>query len=187
MEMYTTSTTEEDLLGILSLQKSNLAINLTKDEISSQGFVTVKHSYASLMKLNEIENHIVAKDGDKVVAYVLAMTKKSQFDIPVLEPMFDEFNNVVFEGRPISTYNYIVIGQVCVDKNYRGKGIFDKCYSTYKDHFSRKYDFAITDIASTNLRSLQAHKRIGFKEIHKYTSPDKTEWIIVLWNWKNGT
>ncbi len=186
MVIYTTSKTEKDLIEILELQKSNLAINLTDDEIQSQGFVTVNHSYADLLKLNNIEQHIIAKDNDKVIAYLLSMTKKSQFDIPILIPMFDIFNEVVFANKPVSEYNYIVVGQVCIDKKYRGQGILDKCYFTYRSHFKDKYDFAITEIASTNLRSLNAHKRIGFKEIHKYKSADKTEWIIVLWNWDNG-
>ena len=51
-------------------------------------------------------------------------------------------------------------------------------------YYSNKYDFAITEIAATNLRSLKAHRRIGFKEINTYLSPDKTEWVVVLWDWK---
>ena len=186
MEIYTTSKTKKDLIEILALQKSNLAINLTDDEIRSQGFVTVNHSYADLMKLNTIEQHIIAKDNGKVIAYLLAMTKESKSNIPILIPMFDMFNKVAFANKPISEYNYIVVGQVCIDKKYRGRGILDKCYLTYRSHFKDKYDFAITEIANTNLRSLNAHKRIGFREIHRYKSPDKTEWVIVLWNWDKG-
>ena len=79
----------------------------------------------------------------------------------------------------------MVVGQVCVDKQYRGQGIFDQVYVTYKNYYLNKYDFAITEIANTNIRSLNAQKRIGFKEIHSYLAPDNTEWVVVVWDWKN--
>ena len=185
MISYTTPETEKDLSGILKLQKANLAIGLNKEEIETQGFVTVNHSLDDLKKLNGFEKHIIAKDDDDVIAYLLAMTQKSMFDIPVLIPMFEVFSKILFRNRPISAYSYIVVGQVCVDKHYRGQGILDNCYAAYKNHYKGKYDFAITEIVSTNLRSLNAHKRIGFIEIERYTGPDKTEWCIVLWDWKN--
>jgi len=180
---YTLARTKEELLGILDLQKINLSSALTKDEIVSQGFVTVNHSYNQLKNLNDIENHIIAKDNDKVIAYLLAMTQQSRFDLPILIPMFEQLEKISFRNKLISEYNYIVVGQVCVDKLYRGKGILDKCYATYKNQFGTKYDFAITEIVCTNLRSLHAHKRIGFIEIDTYKSNDKTEWCIVLWDW----
>ena len=62
MIIYTTSATEKELLGILALQKANLAAGLTIDEIQSQGFVTVMHSYEQLKKFNDFEKHIIAKE-----------------------------------------------------------------------------------------------------------------------------
>ncbi|MEO9022757.1 MAG: GNAT family N-acetyltransferase [Ginsengibacter sp.] len=183
---YTTATTSKDLEGILALQKANLAKGLTTEEIQSQGFVTVAHSYEQLKKLNDIENHIIASDNDIIAGYVLAMTQQSKSDIPILLPMFKTFESLVYENKKIADYNYLVVGQVCIDKRYRGKGIFDKCYSAYKKRYNRKYDFAITEIVNTNLRSLNAHKRIGFKEIHSYQTSDNTEWIVLLWDWENG-
>jgi predicted GNAT superfamily acetyltransferase len=185
MIRYTTSSMKADLYGILDLQKANLASALTVEEISSQGFVTVKHSYDDLKKLNDIEQHIIARDGKKIIAYLLAMTEKSKFDIPVLIPMFEMFGKTYYKGKPISGYNYIVVGQVCVARQYRGQGIPDLCYEAYKVKFELKYDFAITEIDSTNLRSLNAHKRIGFKEMARYISNENIEWCIVLWDWKN--
>jgi len=181
--IYTTSKSEKDLPGIIELQKNNLPANLTQEEISNQGFVTVIHSLTDLKKMNDIEQHIICKDKEKVIAYLLAMTSKSKNDIPILIPMFETFEKILYMGKPVSTYNYIVVGQVCVSKNYRGQGILDRCYEEYKNSFKGRYDFAITEIASRNVRSINAHKRIGFSEIHKYTSPNGEEWSIVIWEW----
>lgn len=185
MISYTTSKTEQDLLQILELQKNNLPANLTDEQIASQGFVTVSHSLEDLRKMNDIEAHIIARDDDRVVAYLLAMTALSQMDIPVLVPMFEIFDNIEFRDKKISEHHYIVVGQVCVADGYRGRGILDSCYSAYRQHFEGRYDFAITEISKRNGRSLNAHKRIGFDTIHEYQAPDGETWCIVLWNWKN--
>lgn len=184
MIIYTTANSEKDLHAILALQKANLTRSLNESEIQSQGFVTVDHTYEQLKKLNDIEKHIIAKDGDAIAGYVLAMTTASKSDLPILFPMFEVFDSILYDGRKISDYQYLVVGQVCVGKEYRGQGVFDKCYAAYKDHYKNKYNFAITEIAVTNTRSLNAHHRIGFKNIHSYTGPDKTEWIVVAWDWR---
>jgi len=183
MITYTTSKTESDLQGILELQQRNLPTNLVPEEVLSQGFVTVTHSLGDLSRMNGIEPHVIAKDGERVIGYLLAMTVQSSADFPVLIPMFELFEQIQFRGKTISNYNYLVVGQVCVDKNYRGQGILDQCYEAYKNHFKDKYDFAITEIATKNQRSIKAHKRIGFSEIHRYEVPNEEEWSVVLWEW----
>lgn len=182
MITFAPAETREDLLGILDLQWANLVTNLSPEEIAAQGFVTVIHSMHDLSELNNAERHIVAKDGDSIIGYLLAMTKASKSAIPVLVPMFDAFDVALYKNKAIKDYHYLVVGQVCVDKHFRGKGIIDKCYAAYKAHYAKKYDFAITEIASINLRSRNAHKRIGFKEIQAYTAGD-IRWIIVVWDW----
>ena len=181
---YTTATAIKDLEEILTLQKANLTAGLSAQEIQSQGFVTVNHSYELLKSLNDREKHVIARDEDKVVGYLLAMTQQSKSDVPVLVPMFTEFGIIVYKNKKVDAYNYIVVGQVCIDRNYRGQGILDNLYAAYKNYYSSKYDFAITEIASNNLRSLNAHKRIGFTEIHNYCDPENTKWIVIVWNWE---
>ncbi|AEV99737.1 GNAT family N-acetyltransferase [Niastella koreensis] len=181
--IYTRSKTKEELEQILTLQKQNLALELSADEIAAQGFVTVSHSFADLEKMNELEAHVIAKDEDRVIAYLLAMTVRSRFDVPILMPMFEMFEELTYKHKKIADYNYIVVGQVCVAAGYRGQGIFDACYAAYKNYFKDRYDFAITEIATRNQRSLNAHKRVGFETIHEYTAPDGEEWNIVAWDW----
>ncbi|MEO5978080.1 MAG: GNAT family N-acetyltransferase [Chryseolinea sp.] len=184
MVTYTTSVTQRDLEGILDLQKRNLPANLSKDEFESQGFVTVQHSMKDLKKMNDIERHVIARANDEVVAYLLAMTTLSRNDIPVLVPMFKLLENLLYKGSKLSAQNYIVIGQACVDKLYRGEGVFDGIYRYYRERFHSKYDFALTEIATSNPRSIRAHQRVGFKSIHQYIAPDGQEWSIVVLDWK---
>jgi len=179
--VYTTSKTERDLAGVVELQKKNLQGSLSPEEIASQGFVTVVHTLDALRKMNDLEQHIICKDGDQVVAYMLAMTVDCKDDFPVLQPMFALLDSVSFEGRKISNYRYIVVGQVCIAKAYRGQGVFDRCYEEYKRRMKGRYDLAVTEIATRNIRSISAHRRVGFREIHRYTADNGEEWSLVIW------
>lgn len=51
MMEYTLAKSDEDLEGILSLQKANLKKNLTLQEIEKDGYVTVDHELAKTQKL----------------------------------------------------------------------------------------------------------------------------------------
>ena len=186
MLTYNTANTKSDLEGILSLQKVNLSEALTKEEMQSQGFVTVSHSYAQLEKLNNVEKHLIAKSNGIVIGYVLAMTQQSKFDLPILRHMFDIFDDIIYNGKRVCDFNYVVVGQACIDKDYRGQGVIDNLYFNYKDYFSNRFDFAITGIASTNSRSLYVHRRVGFKKIHTYLDANNCEWVVVLWSWNSG-
>lgn len=174
--------TESELQGILELQKINLLSELSDSEKSEQGFVTVQHSLDQLRLMHNLEPHVVAKEGDKVIGYILAMTKESRDLVPVLVPMFEQFDRLIYVEKLLSAYDYMVIGQICVDKTFRGQGIFDKMYGIYRSTFSGRYDFAITEIALTNIRSLKAHERVGFRIIHEFEDATQ-KWAIVLLDW----
>src|SRR5579862_173065 len=111
---YTTAKTSEEILQILELQKSNLPQNLTEEQKAAQGFVTVLHSFETLKKMNTLEQSIIAKNNGIVIGYLLAMTRESKNDIPILIPMFNAFDNVIYRNKKISEYKYLVVGQVCI-------------------------------------------------------------------------
>jgi ribosomal protein S18 acetylase RimI-like enzyme len=175
--------TAEELQGILDLQRINLLSEISEKESADQGFVTVRHSMEQLKLMHTIEPHVIAKDGDKVIGYILAMTKESRDLVPVLVPMFEQFDRLNFGEKLLSDHDYLVIGQICVDKSYRGQGIFDKMYELYRSTFASRYDFAITEIALSNFRSLKAHQRVGFRTIHEFDDTTQN-WAIVLLDWK---
>ncbi|MBS1493755.1 MAG: GNAT family N-acetyltransferase [Bacteroidetes bacterium] len=180
---YKQAETDKELKQILELQKKNLPKNLTGEQKNSQGFVTVNHDFDTLHKMNLLENAVIAKADDSVIGYLLAMRPELRNDIEVLVPMFNTFDKLEYKGKQLSDYNYIVVGQVCVAREYRGVGILDEMYKKYKELLSGKYDFAVTEIDTENLRSINAHKRIGFDLLHNYTSPDKRNWDIIIWDW----
>ncbi len=180
---YHTARSESDLKGILALQQANHLHQITEEDFKTEGFLMVRHQIEDLEKMNRLAPQIICKDQDEVVAFVLAMTEASKDDITILIPMFQLFNNLNYKGKLISQYRYMVVGQVCVAKGYRGIGIFNECYELFKNTFKDTYDFAITEISTRNPRSLKAHQKIGFQTVHTYTAPDGEEWDIVVWEW----
>jgi len=172
MIRYQLTQTEEELRQILALQQRNLPKNLSESEKKEHGFVTVKHSLTTLKKLHNIHPHCIAKYNDKVIGYALSMDVSCKEDIEVLKPMFNKIDAIYKDS-------YMVMGQVCIDKNFRRKGVFKKLYRSMKAHFSSKYNAIITEIDTKNIPSIKAHQKIGFTELIRYDFDNK-EWSIVI-------
>ncbi len=101
--------------------------------------------------------------------------------VSFLEPMFDRLSAVRRNGRPVLEHRTYVMGQICVDAPYRGRGVFDLLYREHKKQFASKFDFVITEVAIENARSMRAHRRIGFETIYRYRG-STNEWAVVLWD-----
>ncbi len=179
---YTTANTTNDLQQILELQKSNLPISISTDERKAEGFVTVQHDIAILTAMNRPHPHIIAKDGDSVVGYTLVMLRSFDTHIPVLVPMFEQINGIAYKGEHLEAVNYFVMGQVCIQKNYRSKGIFKGLYNALKNQMSPHFKYVITEVSSRNPRSIRAHEKVGFQTILTYQT-QLEEWLILLWDW----
>lgn len=148
MITYTTSKTDKDLSDIINLQRENLPAQLTEEEMQNQGFVTVSHTLKILKEMHAFAPNIIIKDENKIVGYLLAMTKLSGSAIPILIPMFELLGKIFFRDKIISEYHFLVVGQVCIQQGYRGLGLLDEAYKAYKNYFKSKFDFAITEIAT---------------------------------------
>lgn len=183
MLLATTVTTTEELQQVLALQQKYLVGNIGKEEMQSEGFLTVQHTPEMLQQMHLLAPSIIIKDGKRVVAYALVMLRECRSLIPALMPMFDSFDRLQWQDKPLSDYRFYVMGQVCVAKEYRGQGLFDMLYQHHRKVYQPQFDFILTEVATRNKRSLRAHERVGFETIHIYTDELDT-WAVVLWDWK---
>jgi len=183
MPIFTTATTDRDLQQILGLQQLNLPKNISVEESRSQGFVTVEHNFEILKAMNDACPHIVAKVEDKVVGYTLVMLEQFKDRIPILIPMFKKVNQLNWKNQVIGDLRYFIMGQVCIDKSWRGQGIFSGLYKQMKVSLSNQFDCVITEIATRNKRSMRAHEKVGFEILEIYKG-ETEEWAIVGWNWE---
>jgi GNAT superfamily N-acetyltransferase len=175
--LYKRASTIDELEQIRTLQLQNSSQNISSEEKLQEGFVTVQHSIALLEQMNYACAHIIAKDNDIVVGFALVMLSSFRNEIEVLIPMFERIDELVPKDK-----TYVVMGQICVDKNYRKQGVFRGLYHFYKEELHHEFDFLITEVAAINLRSMQAHEAVGFKTIDTYQE-DGIVWNIILWDW----
>lgn len=172
------------LQEILQLQKSNFAASLDATELLKQGFVTVQHDLATLKEMHAESPSIIATHHGNVVGYALMMPASFRSKIAILEPMFELMDHLTYLELPLSSYSFFVMGQVCIAKQYRSRGIFDKLYAELQREYMGKYRLLITEVASRNQRSVKAHLRVGLKVMHRYTDPSGEEWELMVWDWQ---
>ncbi|MEM1124398.1 MAG: GNAT family N-acetyltransferase, partial [Bacteroidota bacterium] len=177
---FSTAQNRGDLEQILALQQRNLPNNISNEEAKSQGFVTVHHDLALLTAMNQDYQHVIAKADGVVIGYALVMLPAFGNKIPVLRSLFEKIETLTYNGQLLKKTPYFVMGQVCVDKAYRGKGIFAGLYQKMKKAMSPYFACIITEIATRNTRSMRAHEKVGFETIHLHQD-ELEEWAIVGW------
>lgn len=172
MLTYTTAQSRPDLEQILALQRSNLPGAAPGQE--QQGFVTLQYTVPLLESVCGPYRHVIAKDGGQVVGYTLVLLPEAKEHFPEIEGMY----GVVDAWRAPGT-RYFVMGQVCVAEGYRGQGVFRGLYHKLREEMQPHFDFVATDVSRKNVRSMNAHAGVGFREINQ-GSP----WQVIVWDWR---
>jgi GNAT superfamily N-acetyltransferase len=172
--------------GILDLQQRNLEEVLDPDEVKRDGFVTLRHDLELLREMNGDEPHIVALDGERVVGYALVMATRFEKRLPLIAPMWVQLRSMQRDGRPLESYRFFVMGQVCVDHDYRGRGVFEGLFARMRECYARRYDFTLTVVARRNGRSIRAHEKVGFALWRRYSDAEGEEWDLIGWDWRDA-
>ena len=180
MITFDVARSEEDLHQILQLQKLNLKTEISDQTKKDQGFLTVNHKFEELKLMYDSTAQIVARHDGKIVAFALAMLPELGKLISDLKPMFDILSGLSWKSSSLKKYRYYVMGQICVDIDFRGQGVFDGLYQKHKEVYSLDYKLCVTEISTSNTRSQRAHERVGFETIHVHVD-HVDEWNVVVW------
>jgi hypothetical protein len=166
---FSTVSSADEVQQILALQALNHPSSLSPETMADQGFVTVRHEPDVLLRMNTAAPGIIAKAGNRVVAYALVMPRSFGDFVPILSPLFETLDRLSWRGVRLSDNpRWFVMGQICVADGFRGTGIFDGLYRTMADTYRDRFDFTVTEVAARNTRSLRAHARAGFQTLHRY-------------------
>ncbi len=172
----------EQLKKIHLLNQQNLKLNLSKEICREEGFVSWLYPLELLKQMHLISPSVIVQHEGQIAGYALTATKEMRPFHPDLDIMFQNLQELQYEGRSLAYCNFYCMGQICVAKNFRGQGIVNLLYQKHKEINSKQYEFILTEISTANLRSLKAHEKIGFKKIYNYR--DKMDdWDVVVWNW----
>ncbi len=173
---------KRDLEQIIALQRLNHRDYLNAEERQSNGFVTLMHDMNQLQSMMESAPQVVARSGDKIIGFALVLLKDHSNMFPILQPMFDLFDETEYLGRILGRTDYYVMGQVCIAENYRGKGIFQRLYQEHRRLLSSAFEHCLTEASIHNKPSIRAHEKIGFQTIKEY-SDHTDDWAMLLWDW----
>jgi ribosomal protein S18 acetylase RimI-like enzyme len=171
-----------DLERILALQADNLRSVVSAEDARREGFVTVAHTLDVLEAMHAIAPSIVARAGADLAGYALVMPVEARTLVPILEPMFRLFETLSWRGRPLGDTAYYVMGQICVARDHRGRGVVDAMYREHRARYADRYALCVTEIATRNERSMRVHARVGFEVVTTYRD-ETDEWAVVAWDW----
>jgi ribosomal protein S18 acetylase RimI-like enzyme len=175
--------TREELVQIHELNQKNLKANFNYETQVKEGFVSWLYPLPLLEKMHNLAPGVIVKENDTVAGYALTTLKEARTFHPDLDAMFGHLQNVQYRGKFLSSFHFYCMGQICVAKEYRRKGVVQMLYQKHKEAYSAEYEFILTEISSGNLPSLLAHQKAGFEIIHSYTD-SIDEWKVVVWDWK---
>jgi GNAT superfamily N-acetyltransferase len=145
-----------DIDGVLALQELYLVANLSEEEKAS-GFVTTPFTVVQLTEVIHQNNLFIAKDNNKIIAYIFAGSWDFFRQWPIFNYMSSLFPELNFLDFEITTTNSFQYGPICIHKEYRGKGLITRLFEFMKTHMLQKYPLALTFINKINIRSTKAH------------------------------
>ncbi len=75
----------------------------------------------------------------------------------MLAKMFESYDRVGFEGRPLSAHKSYVYGPVCVGREYRQRGLLRGLYEAQRKDLAGQFDVGVAFVSRDNPHSLRAH------------------------------
>src|SRR5262245_35831834 len=185
MITITVASSDQQLREILALQRRYLASVVPAELHAREGFVFVEHTLELLKRMSAQAPQAIALSSNRVVGYCLSLPLSLQGEVPSLAPMFEQFGRCAYRGKPLSEYRYIVGGQVCVDREYRGQRLMARLYGQLRASVWGAFDLCVTEVATRNIVSVEAHEKMGFEVISTYAD-DRETWVIVAWDLTKG-
>ncbi|WP_394830300.1 GNAT family N-acetyltransferase [Pendulispora rubella] len=179
-------TSRADLEDILTLQRENHRDVVQEEDARREGFVTVAHTLDALEGMHSIAPSVIAREGAELAGYALVMPVEARTLVPILAPMFRQFEVLEWHGKPLAALRYYVMGQICVARTHRGRGVVDAMYHEHRARYASRFELCVTEIATRNTRSMRVHERVGFKLVKTYRDAHE-EWAVVAWDWSPPT
>ncbi len=159
----------QDIEATLELH-AKYQVDSIQEEDKKDGFVTTAFSKVELTKLIEEERGLfVAKDGNEVLAYVMAASWNFWSQWAMFEFMIDDLENLEYLGQTLNTENSYQYGPICIDKRIRGSGILEGIFDLARAEMHKRYPILVTFVNKSNPRSFEAHKRkLGLEVIKEF-------------------
>jgi len=155
--------------GVMELHKQYHISSIRCDD-KADGFVTTNFTPEQLNALVEKERGItVAMDGGRIIAYAMAASWQFWSEWPLFAHMIEKLPENAFKGQTLSVNNSYQYGPICVNRQYRGSGVFQKVFFASLADMADRYPIMLTFINRINPRSYAAHtKKVGMEIVCEF-------------------
>jgi hypothetical protein len=172
---------ESDIAKILKLQSANLYTNLSEAE-KTDGFVTTPFTTEQIKTLIDQTGVFVADRDNTIAGYIFAGSWNFFSQWAIFPHMVSRFPQLKFQGMPITTNSTFQYGPVCIDRTWRGKGVFPQLFETMRSSFSSRFPIGITFINQINSRSLFAHnQKLNLEIIDEFEFNGNSYYSLGFW------
>ena len=169
-----------DIDAVLMLH-AKYQVDTIKEEDKKDGFVTTAFTKEELTQLIEEEQGLfIAKEGDVVLAYVMAASWQFWSQWPMFAHMIKDLHNLEYLGETLSVENSYQYGPICIDKSMRSTSILKNIFNFSLGHMAKRYSILVTFVNKINPRSYEAHKRkLGLTVIQEFQFNGNEYWEFV--------
>jgi L-amino acid N-acyltransferase YncA len=167
----------DDFEKMVPLQNQNLATALSDDQ-KSDGFLSAAFTAEQFKRMSESVAVVVALDATDVIGFVCASTAEFNSSSPLPAAMIARFPEVMIGTQRLDKLKSFVAGPVCVDKNYRGQGVFEGLYAELFENSPVEYQVALALISTANPRSVRAHAKLGMEVVDSFLFAGREFFIV---------
>jgi hypothetical protein len=154
-----------DCSGIVRLNAANFITNLSPQE-REDGFLSAVFSEQQVAAIADDLGIIIAVSDSRVVGFLCAFRNDFEHGSPVITAMLESYDRLRFDGELLSSYRSYVYGPVCIERDYRGKGLLRRLFEAQKRDLAGKFEMGVALVARANVHSLNAHVAgLGMSEV----------------------
>jgi acetyltransferase (GNAT) family protein len=125
--------------------------------------------------------HIVASEGGRLAGYLCASSCAFNRQFPLLACMMEQFDGIMFRGRPLASARLFIYGPVCIDRPYRGRGLLRGLYEALRKEVAGRFEVGVAFVADENPHSLRAHvNRLGMDHVGDFNFAGKDYHILAF-------
>ncbi|MBS2001393.1 MAG: GNAT family N-acetyltransferase [Cyanobacteria bacterium SZAS LIN-5] len=166
-----------DFEQVVTLQKAN-SLAVLPEDARGDGFLSSDFTAEQFEQMAKSVALIVALDAGQVIGFVCASTPEFNRNVPVPAAMMQRFPRIKIGSRRLNEVSSFISGPVCVEKSYRGQGVFEALYNKLFDATATDFDVALAFIATSNPRSVKAHGKVGMDVIDRFDVAGREFYIV---------
>lgn len=162
---------------ILGLLVKNLAKNLPEDE--KKNGLYYEPTEEELIKIINGTGVYLSLIGTELKGYFITMSRELAQTIPFEAELLTKAANMIYDGKTIEEYNYAVLAQICIAKEYRGSMTFHRLHlGTQSMLRDQGYEIGLGEISDKNSKSLAVHS--NNTEVGTYIAESGLKWHVVV-------